>query len=79
MKTVLSKHRPKDTTQEKWEAHWKNASYTLDPLVEVINELAAEVEEVKDDDFALPNHYAKLMYRAGQLKMAKKIVDIIRS
>jgi hypothetical protein len=38
-----------------------------------------EIDDVKDDDFDSPNHYAKLMYRAGQLKMAQKIVDIICS
>jgi uncharacterized phage infection (PIP) family protein YhgE len=79
VKAILAKHKPKETTQEKWVEHWNNAKYTLDPLVAAINDLIADIDEVKDDDFESPNHYAKLMYRAGQLKMAKKIVDIICS
>ena len=79
MKTILSRHRPNDIDQEKWVEHWNNSKYTLDPLVLAIQDLMKEIDDVKDDDFDSPNHYAKLMYRAGQLKMAQKIVDIICS
>lgn len=79
MKAVLAKHKPSDVDQEKWVEHWGNAKYTLDPLVKAIEELTKDIDDVKEDDFDSPNHYAKLMYRAGQVKMAKRIVDIICS
>lgn len=79
MKAILAKHKPSDITQEKWAEHWSNSKYTLEPLVLAISEMIEALEEVKEDDFESTNHYAKLMYRAGQAKMAKKIVDIICS
>lgn len=79
MKAVLAKNKPSDIDQEEWVKHWGSQKYTLDPLVKAIEDLVKDIEEVKDDDFESPNHYAKLMYRAGQLRMAKKIVDIICS
>lgn len=75
MKAILTKYKPDDD----WDEAWNNASFLKEPLIKAVDQLVKEIDEVKDDDFDVPNHYAKLAYRAGQIKMARLIKDILCS
>lgn len=80
MKAILLKNKPSDQTDEEWVEHWARVrNYSLTPLVATINQLTAGLNDVKEDDFETPNHYAKLAFRAGQRRMAEQILEIIGS
>ena len=78
MKALLDKHAPKDPEERKrWEESWRAASHLLTPLAKAIQEQLAAVEEVRPDEFALPNHYAKLMYQEGGKAKLRLILDML--
>lgn len=77
MNSLLMKHKPKDTTPEKWLEHWENAAYTLEPLAKVLIEMKKELGKVKRDDFDTPNHYAKLVSELAQLETIDRILGLL--
>ena len=77
MNTLLVKHKPKDTSTEKWKEHWNNAHWTLEPLALVIEELIAEASKISRTDFNCPNHYAKLAFEAGEIAAYKRILEML--
>lgn len=77
MNGLLAKHRPKDTSPEKWKEHWDNAGYTLEPLAALLRERLAELKRVKADDFDCPNHYAKLVYQGGKAEEIEFVLSLL--
>lgn len=77
MNSLLANAKPKDISKEKWMEMWNNSHYLLQPLADVIKGLVAELDKVKADDFACPNHYAKLAYQAGGKEKLKLILSLL--
>jgi hypothetical protein len=77
MNSLLSQHRPKDSTPEEWEKLWNNAHYVLQPLADIIKKQIKELDGVKADDFNCPNHYAKLAFQAGAKERLKYILSLL--
>lgn len=78
MNALLSKHLSRDPEERrKWEESWRAASHLLTPLAKVLKEQLASMESVKADDFALPNHYAKLMYQEGAKEKLRFILSLL--
>lgn len=77
MNNLLAKHRPSDTTQEKWEEHWNNQGYTLQPLAKALIDMKKDLGSVKRDDFDTPNHYAKLVSELAQVEIINRILSML--
>lgn len=77
MNNLLVKHKPKDTTQEKWNEHWQNQGYTLEPLAKALIDMKKELGKVRRDDFDTPNHYAKLVSELAQVEMIDRILAML--
>ena len=54
---------------------WENSGYLLGVLEEVIKELTPD-EKIDPKDFAMPNHYAKLVWEQAQRDLSKKILGL---
>jgi hypothetical protein len=77
MQALLKRFKPKDSTDTKWEEAWDNSGYALEPLYKALEHLKQEIETINKDDFNCPNHYAKLMWREGQLKAYNTIIGLL--
>jgi hypothetical protein len=77
LNNLLVKHRPSDTTIEKWEEHWENQRYTLEPLAKALIDMKKELGKVRRDDFDIPNHYAKLVSELSQVEMIDRILALL--
>lgn len=77
MQALLNRFKPKDSTDAKWAETWDNAGYALEPLYLALEYLKQEIETVNKDDFNCPNHYAKLMWREGQIKAYNTIIGLL--
>jgi hypothetical protein len=77
MNLKLIKNKPSDTSAEEYKKLWENAGYTLEPLYKVLVDLKEEVNSITKDDFDCPNHYAKLAYNMGQVKVIDYIISIL--
>ena len=75
MNSILLANRPKDLDEQKFKDMWENSGYTLSALYKTIKDLAP-TEMVKNSDFDVPNHYAKLMWQVGQRDFMTKILDL---
>lgn len=75
MNSLLQHHRPNDISREDWDKTWNNSSYILQPLADVLSILIKDLEEIKNDDFDCPNHYAKLAFKEGTKQAFKKVLD----
>jgi len=71
----LLKNRPSDLDEEKFKEMWANSGYTLSALYKTIKQLSPP-EAIKGNDFDSPNHYAKLVWEAGQRDILKKVLDL---
>ena len=77
MNLKLIKNRPDSTSAEEYKKLWENAGYTLEPLYKVLVNLKEEVNSITKDDFDCPNHYAKLAYNMGQVKVIDYIISML--
>ena len=77
MNLKLIKNKPSDTSTEEYKKLWENAGYTLEPLYKVLVDLKEEVNSITKDDFDCPNHYTKLAYNMGQVKVIDYIISIL--
>lgn len=77
MNIQLMNARPKDTTKEKWTETWDNSAYVLQPLADVLKNKLAALDQVKEEDFAVSNHYALLAYREGRKAEIKALLDLL--
>ncbi len=66
MNTLLMSARPKDTTKEEWLKAWTNATFLLQPLADVLKNRLQALDMIKEEDFAIANHYALLAFREGK-------------
>ncbi len=77
MQALLNRFKPKDVTNEEWQKTWDNSSYALEPLYNTLEYLKQEIANINKDDFDCPNHYAKLMWREGQIKAYNTIIGLL--
>jgi hypothetical protein len=77
LNTLLLKYRPKDTDREEFAKVWSNAGYSMQALNGALNELKANLQTVKAEDFDCPNHYAKLAYQAGMVKAYENVLAML--
>ena len=77
MKIALSKNRPTDSSKEEFEKSWNNIGYTLSALYKTILDLKESSITVREDDFALANHYALLAFQAGKKAAYQEIEDLL--
>ena len=77
MNSLLAQAKPKDISQEKWVEMWNNSTYLLQPLADVLKKQLDELDKVKGDDFACPNHYAKLAFQAGAKERLKFVLSLL--
>jgi len=77
MNKLLLKNKPTDSTNEEFIKTWNNSGYSLEALYKTLLNLQEELNNIKKDDFDCPNHYAKLAYNLGQLKMIEFIIDLL--
>lgn len=77
MKTILSKHRPENTSKEDFDKMWNNMQYGLTPLYKALEEMKSSTEGVKASDFDCPNHYAKLAYELGKNQAYQEVIDLL--
>jgi len=67
MNKLLMAKRPPGVDEAKWKRDWEAAVYVLRPLAEVLRERKEHLQRVKPEDFALPNHYGKLVFDGGRV------------
>jgi len=77
MNKLLLKNKPSNTSNEEFEKLWNNSSVSLEALYKTLEDIKAEISSIKKDDFDCPNHYAKLAYNLGQLKMADLVISML--
>jgi hypothetical protein len=77
MNKYLLKNKPSNTSNEEFEKLWNNSSVSLEALYKTLEDIKAEISSIKKDDFNCPNHYAKLAYNLGQLKMADLVISML--
>lgn len=77
MNTLLLKHKPKDTSNEDFIKTWNNSSYSLNVLYNVLLDIKENLNKFNKEDFDCPNHYAKLAFNNGQIKMIDQIVSML--
>ncbi len=77
MNTLLMKHRPKDTTPEKWKAEWESAVHLLRPLAALLQERKAGLARVNADDFDTPNHYGKLVWQGARITEIDYLLSLL--
>lgn len=77
MKESLLRHKPKDSTREEFTKAWEGAGYTLEPLYKAIETFKREIDNVSSEDFNCPNHYARMVWREGQLKAYNNILSLL--
>ena len=77
MNKLLLKNKPVGTTDEEFTKTWNNSSYSLEALYKTLNNLKEDLGNIKKDDFDCPNHYAKLAYNLGQIKMIEFVIDLL--
>ena len=77
MNTLLLKHRPKDSSKEEFTKMWDNLGYSLEALYKCIHELSTSCSKVREDDFAIHNHYALLAYQAGKKQAYQEVMDLL--
>ncbi len=77
MKTILSKHRPENTSKEDFDKMWSNMQYGLTTLYKAVEEMKSSTEGVKSSDFDCPNHYAKLAYELGKKQAYQEVIDLL--
>jgi hypothetical protein len=77
MNKLLLKNKPSNTSNEEFEKLWNNSSVSLEALYKTLEDTKAEISSIKKDDFDCPNHYAKLAYNLGQLKMADLVISML--
>lgn len=74
---ALTKHLPKDYSKDEFNKTWENIGPSLNVLYRVLQELVAENNKVKKDDFDCPNHYAKLAFQSGENKAYEYIMSLL--
>lgn len=77
MNSLMAKFKPKDSKGDEFEKAWENSGYTLEPFYKALLVIKNELTGVKSDDFDCPNHYAKLAYRMGQIKIIDQIIEML--
>jgi gamma-glutamyl phosphate reductase len=77
MNKLLLNNKPKDSSNEEFIKAWNNSGYTLEALYKTLQLLKEEINSIKKDDFDCPNHYAKLAFNLGQVKMIDLIVSML--
>ena len=77
MNLKLLKHISKDTNKEEFKKLWENAGYTLEPLYKLLVEMKEELNNITKEDFDCPNHYAKLAYNMGQVKVIEYVINAL--
>jgi hypothetical protein len=77
MNKILMNNKPSDSTNAEFEKAWENSSYIMEPLYKTLLIIKNEISSVKNDDFDCPNHYAKLAFRMGQIKIIDQITDML--
>jgi hypothetical protein len=77
MNKLLLNNRDKSITEEEFIKLWNNSGVTLTALHKTLQLLNKEISSVKQDDFDCPNHYAKLAYNLGKLKMIETITNML--
>lgn len=77
MNKLLLNNRDKTITEEEFTKLWNNSGITLTALHNTLQLLHKEISSVKQDDFDCPNHYAKLAYNLGKLKMIETVINML--
>lgn len=77
MKTLLAKHRPKNSTPQEFTESWEALGPALQPLYKVAVELKEQNSKIKTADFDIPNHYARLAFQGGKAEMLDFLIDLL--
>ena len=77
MNKLLLNNKPVNTSNEEFTKLWNNSSVSLEALYKTLLQLKEELAVMKKDDFDCPNHYAKLAFNMGQVKMADLIISML--
>lgn len=75
MLNLLLRHKPKETTEEKFKEEWEHLATALEPLYKSIQELVPS-EKLSLDDMSNPNLYAKMVWIQAQKDFASKILSL---
>ena len=79
MNKLILNNKPKDSSNEEFIKAWENSSYIFEALYKTLLSIKKDLDNVKKEDFDCPNHYAKLAYNAGQVKIIDTIVSMLPS
>ena len=77
MNKLLLNNKPKDSTNEEFVKAWNNSSYVFEALYKTLLVMQSELSSIKKDDFDCPNHYAKLAFQSGQIKMIEQVISML--
>lgn len=77
MNKLLLNNKPKDSTNEEFVKAWNNSSYVFEALYKTLLIMQSELSSIKKDDFDCPNHYAKLAFQSGQIKMIEQVISML--
>lgn len=77
MNSSLVRNRPQAYNEEDWQKHWNGLAPTFQALADTLNEMKAQLERVDPKDFAIPNHYEKMVWAAAQAQMIDRVLDLL--
>lgn len=73
------KYKPKDTTDEEWQEAWERSAWVLQPLADVLKDMAKGLDVIKADDFAVPNHYARIVAQQMKKQTLEQVLSLLPS
>ena len=76
MREAIARHRPPNMTQEDWLSVWNHSTDQFQALANVLTEMKKGLERVDPKDFALPNHYEKLVWQGAQVAVIDKVLEL---
>jgi enoyl-[acyl-carrier-protein] reductase (NADH) len=77
MNKLLLNNKPKDSSNEEFIKAWDNSTYVMEALCKTLQSIKDDIGSIKKDDFDCPNHYAKLAYNMGQIKMIDLVISML--
>lgn len=60
-----------------YEEAWENSKYLLAPLKVALKKRLEALEVVRETDFNIQSHYAKLMFQAGRKEELKLLLSLL--
>lgn len=83
LNSLLAKHldpeegKTEAQVRKEYEEALTRSTYLLRPILKMIRERIQVLEQIKESDFDVPNHYAKYMFKLGKSDGWKELQSML--